>query len=68
MHALPQEEKHVHVGKPRFWSEVVWVQGIGPMYLVLGIWSKVFTKGLKLYKKEKLIRPMCASIEYLMKC
>ena len=23
IHALPQEEKHVHVGKPRFWSKVL---------------------------------------------
>jgi len=32
IHALPQEEKSVHAGKPRFWSEVFWVQGIGPRY------------------------------------
>jgi len=32
IHALPQEEKRVHVGKPRF----------GLRYLVQGIWFEVF--------------------------
>jgi len=36
IHAFPQEEKHVHVGKPRFWSEVFgpryWFKEFGPRY------------------------------------
>ena len=48
---LPQEEKHVHVGKqryfdPRYWSKVFGlrylVQGIDPRYLVEGIGPKWF--------------------------
>jgi len=45
IHTLPQEEKRIHVGKPRFWSEVFWskvlIQGILFEVLTLGIWSKV---------------------------
>jgi len=38
------------------------VRSIDPRYLVQGIgpkwfWSKVLTKGVKLYKEEKIIRP-----------
>ena len=43
------------------------VCGIDAMYLVQGIgpkwfWSKVLTKGLKLYKEEKIIRPSVQAI------
>ena len=55
------------------WKTKVLVRGIDLRYLVKGIrpkwfWSKVLTKDLKLYKEEKIIRPRCESIEYLMKC
>ena len=41
IHALPQEEKRVHVGKPRFWFEV-----FGPRYLVRGIDLRYLVQGI----------------------
>jgi len=56
IHTLPWEEKHVHVGKQRFWSEVFGPRYFGPRYfgpryfdpryLVRGISSKVWTLGI----------------------